>query len=432
MAVKNIMTLKKYLPLLFSTIFIYGGISTSFLPEALTNTSSALTIAQNNVNGRNVTEVKYGNSGGFFRQQSDGSWIEKNADGQFTFKETGRDDGSVYLTKSDGLKIQLDLRNKAVIWVGKGKLYTITSFSSSNVATTTNRPAEKIQFSILNYNAMLLDSTTFPNHKQKFRAGAIPKAIQKNGTWDVIVINEAFLNSARQTLQGGLLLIGYPFLTKVVDKSGNLDDGGVFIQSRLPILATDMLVFNDCSGSDCLSNKGVMYAKVQKNSRIIHIFGTHLQSSRGRKEAQVRTKQLRQLNSFIKSKAPNAKAKNEIIIVSGDLNFDPKLDGNEYVNALSTLNASLYGNRPSGYTFDPKNNSVAKYRYKGEKQEWLDYIFVGKNGAMPSNVSYSVMKFKNSTTYNMPAVGDPLGVFDKGTNHRDLSDHYGLSAKFNF
>ncbi|MGK7897486.1 MAG: sphingomyelin phosphodiesterase [Xenococcus sp. (in: cyanobacteria)] len=428
------MKINKYLPLLLSTVCIYGSTIATPIFQADHNLSaSASTLSKNRVNGRNVKRVEYGHNKGFFQQQANGTWIEKNADGQFTFRELGRDDWSVYLLKSDGLRIQLDLHRQEVIWMGQGKLYDIKRADTTVVRNSpTRRPAQKVQFGILNYNAMLLDNKAFPNHRQDFRAGEIPQAILGSGQWDVIIINEAFLNSARHKLQQGLQNIGYRYGTQVVDQPGNLDDGGVFIQSRLPIKKSEVLVFDDCSGSDCLSNKGAMYVQVEKNGRTFHIFGTHLQSSRGKTEAKIRAKQIRQLQGFIARKVGNAKAKGDVVLIGGDLNFDPRFDTSEYRNALSALNATVSGQFPSGYTFDPKNNSIAKYRYKGEKREWLDYIFVAQNGSVPSNVKYDVMKFRSAKQYNMPAVGDPLGWFDKGTNHYDLSDHYGLSARFTF
>ena len=65
-----------------------------------------------------------------------GRWDETASDGEsFTFKETKRDDGSVYLTDaSRGVKMQLDLRRKQVYYAdGDSKqrpLYPITGVSA--------------------------------------------------------------------------------------------------------------------------------------------------------------------------------------------------------------------------------------------------------------------------------------------------------------
>ena len=81
------------------------------------------------VNGRNVGIVNY--SGGTFTKSSTGKkWLvyKKGKRGiHATFTETGRDEWSVYLRKSDGARIQLDLHTKLISINGR-KLYTIVTF----------------------------------------------------------------------------------------------------------------------------------------------------------------------------------------------------------------------------------------------------------------------------------------------------------------
>ena len=81
------------------------------------------------INGRNVGIVNY--SGGTFTKSSTGKkWLEykKGKRGvHAAFTETGRDEWSVYLRKSDGARIQLDLHTKLISINGR-KLYTIVNF----------------------------------------------------------------------------------------------------------------------------------------------------------------------------------------------------------------------------------------------------------------------------------------------------------------
>jgi len=81
------------------------------------------------INGRNVSIVNY--NGGTFTQGSNGKWLEykKGKRGvHATFTETGRDEWSVYLRKSDGSRIQLDLYKKDISINGR-QIYNIVSFS---------------------------------------------------------------------------------------------------------------------------------------------------------------------------------------------------------------------------------------------------------------------------------------------------------------
>lgn len=69
------------------------------------------------VNGRNVTAVSF-DKGGYIAL-GNGNWKETNDQGKttFRFKETGRDDWSVYLLDpSRNVTIQLDLHRKMVVY----------------------------------------------------------------------------------------------------------------------------------------------------------------------------------------------------------------------------------------------------------------------------------------------------------------------------
>ncbi|WP_071925393.1 mannan-binding protein [Picosynechococcus sp. PCC 7117] len=289
---------------------------------------------------------------------------------------------------------------------------------------------ESKSFSILNYNVMLL-SRNIPgqgNLMQNYRAQEIATAIRNSNPWDVIVINEAFDNEARNNLSRSLKEAGYSSATEVVDtNNGKLEDGGVYLQSRWPIMATDQIIFSDCSGFDCQSNKGAVYAKINKEGIIYHIFGTHLQADT--ENSGVRANQLRQLETFINQKTGGAQARREAIIIAGDLNFNYQTA--EYDNALETLNAQFLGNIPQGYTFDPRMNDLAKYRYPNDPSEWLDYVLVSNESIQPNRTTLDLTKFRTTSQYELPGKGDFLNLFG-GTMVRDLSDHYGLSAIYLF
>ena len=98
---------------MISTVCLYGTISVVQPGDVLT--ARALTIAQENVDGRNVKEVRYSPGEGIFQQQSNGSWIEKDSSGQLSeFRELARDQWSVYLLGKSNRLIQLDLYEKTI------------------------------------------------------------------------------------------------------------------------------------------------------------------------------------------------------------------------------------------------------------------------------------------------------------------------------
>jgi len=295
--------------------------------------------------------------------------------------------------------------------------------------------APGFQFSALNYNVMMLDTILFGNHQQNYRAGQIPAALGRQGKWDVVAFNEAFALEPQSTLKFYMLLNLYPFSSNVVDRTVDTSrsNGGVFIQSRWPVMETATIVYNDCSGFDCLANKGAAYARIEKEGRTVHVFATHLQSDRGEAERAVRVNQLKQLANFIHERTRGAADRQEPVIVLGDLNICKINDADEYGAMLKTLHTQ-FDNTPAGYTFDTITNTVAKYRYPNVevKREWLDYVMASSEGYMPMSVDYSIEKPRTETQYNMPSEWDPTGLFDPGTNHYDLSDHYALSAIFKY
>ena len=101
---------------------------------------------QTAVNGRNVKVVSH--SGGVFADQGNGTWIEVNADNKngIRFKETNRDEWSVYLFDSSrNVQIQLDLYRKKVVYSNSQQrfdLYTITDAKSEPTQSpVASRPA---------------------------------------------------------------------------------------------------------------------------------------------------------------------------------------------------------------------------------------------------------------------------------------------------
>ena len=87
--------------------------------------SSFLSGQRSQVNGRNVTFVKFGNAkssfvGSFIQRGGNKQWVEegrKQGVARFKFQETHRDDWSVYLIdRSRGVNIQIDLHTKKIMY----------------------------------------------------------------------------------------------------------------------------------------------------------------------------------------------------------------------------------------------------------------------------------------------------------------------------
>jgi hypothetical protein len=80
------------------------------------------------INGRNVGIVNHAR--GTFTRGTSGKWfeyIQGKREIHATFTETGRDQWSVYLRKSDGARVRLNLQTRSISLSGR-KIYTITTY----------------------------------------------------------------------------------------------------------------------------------------------------------------------------------------------------------------------------------------------------------------------------------------------------------------
>lgn len=227
--------------------------------------------------------------------------------------------------------------------------------------------------------------------------------------YDVIVFEEAFHNSARENLIADIET-EYPYTTDILDTSGYLEDGGVFIASKWPINTEAQTKYENCDGVDCLSPKGVMYASIQKQDQTYHIFGSHLQAENNSGATNARLAQLHELKSFIdEQNIP----RDEAVIIAGDMNVD-KNNTAEYQAMMSALNAGEppLTNYSHHRTSDKDSNNMA-----GENS-WLDYVLHSQDYKMTVTSEQAVLVFKSSKN-------SMFGTWD-------YSDHYAVFALYGF
>jgi hypothetical protein len=133
----------------------------------------------------------------------------------------------------------------------------------SFVITVTAAPPrdDSISLNVLTYNIFMRPTSLFDDD-QGLRALLIPTQVREH---DVIVFQEAFSDSHREYILSALSS-AYPHQTRILGKDRFVEqDGGVVIISRWPIERQFQLHFEDlCSGSDCFSDKGVLYARLNE------------------------------------------------------------------------------------------------------------------------------------------------------------------------
>ena len=267
-------------------------------------------------------------------------------------------------------------------------------------------PTDTNGISIFAYNIYCL-SPPIAFTDQTERATEIPNHVHD---YDVLIISEAFDNDARNNYLTPGLFAEYPYNTGVVDDPGAAEDGGVIIYSRWPIEFAQDSVFQDCDGSDCLAAKGVMYARINKNGKKYHVFGTHTQAWATPAGSLARLSQFRTIRTFIDQFSIPA---GQPVLVGGDLNVDRYQNYlSEFDSTLSILNADSVTYIGHPYTWDADHN----YYADGAPPEYLDYVFNIADFASPD------------TAINEPRI--LRSISDDMWDLFDLSDHFGVYGRF--
>ena len=262
---------------------------------------------------------------------------------------------------------------------------------------------------VLAYNTYML-TPPIALSDQGTRAQHIDEAVHD---LDAILIQEVFDNSARATLLAQLAP-EYPYQTAVVDLPNILEDGGIMIVSRWPIEVEQQMIWNDCNTPDCLANKGVMYARINKLGRKYHLFSTHQQAFNGNDDVAVRNLQMQQFNAFID--AQNIPA-DEAVIFGGDMNVDMHTNKlGEYDNMLSIFNSSAPTYIGHSYSWDKYTNHYIDGG--AEAPEYLDYVLADNDYLAPITQSNEVwiMRSNHNDMWNI----------------HDLSDHHAILGRFTY
>ena len=160
---------------------------------------------------------------------------------------------------------------------------------------------------------------------------------------DVVIIEEIFEDLTRiNNLTPGMVAVGFPYYTTVLNDTAlsnitSPGNGGVVIYSRWPIETEAEIKYANCSdqgAGDCLSSKGVKYARVNKLGKRYHIFGTHMEAGGSAADVQYRIEQYGEIANFMDTLGIPA---DEAVIFGGDFNTGPK-DGFEYDSLRSKTN----------------------------------------------------------------------------------------------
>ena len=291
----------------------------------------------------------------------------------------------------------------------------------------------------------------------EYQSGRAKMVGPKVPGYDVVAFNEVFDHDGEANLRESMKKMGYTHQTKVLGRGKSIGrgmwNGGVMIVSKHPIVKTDTAFFGShCDGGDCNSDKGVLYAKIDKSKKkgthnYFHIFATHLNQAG---KWSVQEKQLEIVSGLIKKqKIPQ----DEAIIILGDMNvdkcarfasgpmtLDPVPNGlvhqcveltGHYKKMLKILRALDIDHK--GYKFNVHGNSnnfnnweyEATFRpiHKGETKN-LDHILIGNNGLQPTSASFTETRILRHH--------DEWKKLETDLARWDISDHYAVYGNLHF
>jgi phospholipase C len=260
---------------------------------------------------------------------------------------------------------------------------------------------------ILSWNIFGLPS--YISHKGLAVRSRLIAEYLKDADFDIVIFQEAFTAKSRSIIRS-ILCDSFPYqLGPANEKAhGFRLNSGVWIISKVPLNFVSEIQFSNSSGFDMFSRKGAIMVEGVHNGTLFQLVGTHLNSGDSQK---VRDKQYREMVSRLLE--PNKK---EDIpqIICGDFNTN-KEDKASYSKMIDILNVPDYEMAGAClYSYDGINNDLTGKRFTG--QDIIDYIFFRPNGLTGQKIDRSIHPVSHSWS----------------SSHKDLSDHYAVTATIEF
>lgn len=303
------------------------------------------------------------------------------------------------------------------------------STSATGSVTTASAVGSTPRFpTVMTHNLMLLPSGITdwaPDTRARLAGNA--DYLEAN---DILVLTELFDNSATNQHLFPRLAAHHPYRTPVIGRSSSgwnrtsggyygtpLEDGGVAIASKWPIVYRAQHIYGGGCGADYWAAKGFAYAVIDVKGTRVHVIGTHLQANDSGcdngEARKVRADQMRAVTSYLTQQKIPVSAP---VIIAGDFNIRQK--SNEYPELLARLRVSTPPvTSPSSASYDPTTNSVTKYRDLDGAPGRLDYVFMRTDHARPTGGWVNQVLPHHSSPYQM-----------RDRTFWDYSDHYPVSA----
>jgi Secretion system C-terminal sorting domain/Endonuclease/Exonuclease/phosphatase family len=243
-------------------------------------------------------------------------------------------------------------------------------------------PADFANPNVLNvmaYNIQMLPLGVVGLPQAADRADLLPA--QFSPSQDVVIFEEAFdllplyvnlipaMEAAGFAHNSGILNNYLPF------------NGGVIIFSRWPIERTAEYDFLLCgpNAQDCLANKGIMYARINKLGKPYNVFGTHFDAGSDSADIAAKTLQYAEMREFI---AAQGISPLEPVIWGGDLNTDAANSHNLYGTLRDSIDIVV-----------PDYTGFVESNFSRDTGAVIDHVFADPRYLLPVEAKVFITTF---------------------------------------
>lgn len=257
------------------------------------------------------------------------------------------------------------------------ELAPIAPVSSWPAAAGRPPPGQRVE--LILYNVKFLPVVDADD--EGLRSRAIPEALWRRSTPDLVVLCEAFDLEHGEGLLASLARRGLRYASSPLGGAGLGFAGGVRVASRWPILREAQQVFPCGVIPDAFADKGVVYLRVAHPAGPLHLFALHLQSPfapfRRARARELQREQLALTRRFVEAQQIPL---DEPVIVAGDFNLGLR-DEQDLGLLLHSLQAELPALDLSeqAYTYDGTLNTLAR----AGAQRWVDHVLLGREHLRP-------------------------------------------------
>jgi hypothetical protein len=198
---------------------------------------------------------------------------------------------------------------------------------------------------------------------------------------------EAFDDGPRENdLVPAMEAAGFPYKTSILNAPGLIPiptNGGVIIFSKWPIEAEDEIDFELCgqAAQDCLANKGVKYARINKLGKKYHVFATHMDAGGGADDIEARRSQMAEIRDMISDLSI---PESEAVVFGGDFNTEPTGSDMDYLAFLDTMSPVI-----------PQHIGFYESNFGNNFGNIIDHAWVDRLHLIPITASNEIMTFRS-------------------------------------